>query len=201
MPSIQGYKARVKVGGTPVAMTDEATSVITANTVYQITNAAKRVFPLDAAIIVKVGGDPVSTGFTIDRLTGKIIFSTSSVRTVTVSGTYVPISVVTEANEFSVNLNAELIDTTRFVSSGYVEKTSGLKSAEGSISEFYDTNYIFEDKLTAGSDVFVEVDPDGSNSIIMFAKIVSSETSAGIKDAVTTSISFESVGNANISYI
>ncbi len=198
--AIKGNLARVKVSGTAVSMTAEATTNVVTNTVYQITNASKRVMPKDAVITVKVGGAPVTTGFTINRLNGKITFDSASVRVVTVDGFYLPMSVAAEANEFTTTLNADLLDATRFTDEGWLVKQQGLKSAEGSITEFFEINQYFATQLTAGNVVVVELYPDGTNPISMFALITSSEINAAVADLVTNSISFESTDSGLISY-
>lgn len=198
--AIKGYLARVKVSGSPVAMTAEATTA-TGNQVYQITNAAKRVLPYSNSITVKVGGVATTTGFTINRLNGKITFDTVLVRTVTVDGFYLPTTVAAEAKEFSVTLNTDILDATKFTSGGYKESAAGLNSAEGSISEFFSLDRYFEDSLVAGSPIVVELYPDGTNPISMFAYVTSSEIGGAVADLVEESISFESTGVGNIAYI
>lgn len=198
---VKGYLARVKVSGTPVTMTAEPTTNTVTNLVYQITNVAKRVIPLDEPVVVKVGGTPVTTGFTVCKLNGKVTFDTNASRVVTIDSKYHPMSVAAEAKEFSVTINTELLDATKFASGGYVEKQAGLQSLEGSITEFYSIDRFFEDSLVAGSTVVVELYPDGTNPISAFVKITSSEIGASISELVEESISFESTNKALIAYI
>ena len=89
---IRGYKALVKAQSSAVAMTNEATTMSGGDTIYTITNAAKRTLDIDTPVIVKVGGSAVTTGFAIDYLSGVIIFATAASRTfIAVGVTSVPI--------------------------------------------------------------------------------------------------------------
>ena len=96
MAITQGRVAGVYMAavGTPTAFTNESTTANTAKTEFVITDATKRAWPLDAAITVKYNGNPVTTGFVIQRAGGKVVFATTpGTQAVTVSGTY---STVTE---------------------------------------------------------------------------------------------------------
>jgi hypothetical protein len=96
MASISGKVAGIYAAavGTPTAFTDEATTANAAKTIFTITAATKRAWPLDATIVVKYNGSVVTTGFTLQRAGGKVVFDTSpGASAVTVSGTF---STVTE---------------------------------------------------------------------------------------------------------
>jgi hypothetical protein len=195
--AVQGYLARVKVSGTATAMTDEPTTA-TGNISYQITNAAKRVLTLET-IVVEDGGVPTVEDYTIDRLNGIILFESAVARVITVTGNYFPMSVAAEANEFSLNLSANNNDVTRFIDDGYIRREQGLKSADGSISEFYLVDAYFANKLISGDPVVLELYPDGTEKISLFALLNSDEIASVVDGVVTSSVSFESTKDTYIS--
>lgn len=131
-----GYNSTVKVTGTPTAMVDEATTELVADTVFQITNAAKRIIDPDAAITVKVNGGAVTTGFVLDKLFGKATFTPplGGADTVTISGNYLPTLDVLEAKEFSVQNKRDLVDSTVFKTNPNRTRFALLKDASGSIN-------------------------------------------------------------------
>lgn len=195
--AVQGYLARIKVSGTATALTDEPTTDL-GDGRYQITDSAKRVLTLDT-VVVEDGGVPTVESYTIDRLNGIINFGSVAVRTITVTGNYFPMSVAAEANEFSLNLSANNNDTTRFIDDGYVRREQGLKSADGTISEFYLIDAYFANKLISGDPVVLELYPDGTEKISLFAMLNSDEIASAVDGVVTSSVGFESTKDIYIS--
>jgi hypothetical protein len=201
-----GKKALVKVAGTAVSMTDEATTVIaagggvTANTQYQITATSKQIIDINSTITVKVGGSPVTSGYTVDTLRGVVIFDTSSVRTVTVSGKYVPTSTAAECHEWSLKINQDTEDTTAF-QDDWIKKTPTLKSAEGSLSRWFNVDKYFQNALVSGLPVVIELYPqDTLNPDRVWGVLNSSEMSAAVDGASEESVSFESTNKMLMSY-
>lgn len=200
-----GKKAVVKVAGTAVAMTDEATTVlsgagITANTQYRITAAAKQIIDINSPITVKVGGSAVTTGFIVDTLTGTVIFTSAAVRTVTVSGKYIPTATAAECYEWSLTANAELLDVTKF-QDDWTSKIQGLKSAEGSLSRWFNIDGYFANALLSGAPVVIECyTQDTLLPERVWALINSSEMSAAVDGAAEESVSFESSNKMLMQY-
>lgn len=193
-----GRKALIKVGGTPVAMTAEATTVIAAgggvvaNTQYQITNATKRLIDINSAITVLVAGNPVTSGYTVDTLQGLVIFDTSATRTVTVTGKYVPTATAAECHEYSYSITQETTDTPKFGDEWNV-KTPTIKGAEGSLSRWFSIDSYFATALISGAPVLIEFYPqDTLNPDRMWGILTSDEMSAAVDGAVDESVSFES---------
>src|SRR4051812_25153572 len=117
MPSTAGKLGLVKLGGTPTAFTNEATTATVANKVYQIANTAKRVWSPTATITVKDGGvavNAVTDPYTINRLTGKVTFAATTARVITISGTYLPMLTIAKAKSITYDRGAELLDDTTF---------------------------------------------------------------------------------------
>lgn len=200
-----GKKALIKVSGVSVAMTNEATTVqsgagITTNTQYKITNISKQIIDINSPITVNVGGSPVTTGFNVDTLNGTVIFDTASVRTVTVSGKYIPTSTAAECHEWSLKINAETQDVTSF-GDDFVKKIQTMKSAEGSLSKWFSTDRYFANALVAGLPLVIELYPqDTLNPDRVWGVLTGDETSAAVSGASDVSVSFESTNKMLMSY-
>lgn len=134
----------VKAGGTATVLTNEATTKVTANTVYQITDATKRVLDPDTALVVEVDADGAGGGayatanpstYTVDYMFGKVTFAADqgAPATVRLSGKYIPTLVVLEGIDFEVDDSVNLIEKTVF---GDVWRTRmvGLQEASGSFT-------------------------------------------------------------------
>ena len=188
---IRGYKALVKAQSSAVAMTNEATTMSGGDTIYTITNAAKRTLDIDTPVIVKVGGFPVTTGFVIDYLSGVIIFATAASRTVTVSGSYVVLSTITEAKGFSVTITRDALDTTRFQQE-FKEFEAGLLSGTANLTNNYLVNSAFFAILIAGSRKVIEYYPnDDLTPIRFYGVITNSEVIAPVDGIIEETISFQ----------
>ena len=189
--AIRGYKALVKAQSSAVAMTDEATTMSGTNTIYTITNAAKRTLDIDTPIIVKVGGSPVTTGFTIDYLSGIVTFATASVRTVTVTGAYVALTTITEAKGFSVTLTRDALDVTRFQQE-FREYDAGLLSGTAELTSNYLVASPFFALLIAGSRKVIEYYPnDNLTPIRFYGVITTSDLVAPVEGIIEENISFQ----------
>lgn len=200
-----GRKALVKVAGTTVTMTAEATTLlsgagITVNTQYQITATTKQIIDINSTITVLVAAVPVTTGFTIDTLQGIIIFDTPAIRTVTVTGKYVPTSTAAECKEWSNTINADMLDVTKF-QDDWLVKQQGLKSCEGSLSRWLTIDTYFFDALIAGLPVVIEMyAQDTLNPDRVWAILNSVEMSAAVDGALEEAVSFESTNKMLASY-
>lgn len=173
--AIHGRKALVKVSGAGVAFTDEATTKVTANTVYQITNAAKRVWDRVAAIVVEVDADGAGGGgyavaaastYTVNRLTGTITFNSDQGvdAIVRVDGTYLPLSTAAEGRSYAYELSASYPPRPKFGDSAVVRPDRGLLDITGSIGRWYSTDDYFTDALTAGVPVVLEFYSDSTGA-------------------------------------
>ncbi len=142
--STAGRLALVKIGGTPTSFTAEAVTVLTANKKYQITNTAKQVWSPTATITVLNSAtpvDPVADPYTINRLKGVVEFTNTTPRTVTVTGTYLPMLTVAKAKEVSYQHGNELLDDTTFDSNGREENIPGIKSISATLGKNWEATY------------------------------------------------------------
>lgn len=175
-------------------------------------NAFRTVTKVDAdtltvtAITGQVSGDTiakypkVTTGYTINTLSGSAIFDTATARTIRISGSYLPMSTAAECKEYSITINGELLDKTAF-QSDWVQKIQGLKSAEGSLSRWLDIDTYFIDSLLSGNPVVIEMyaqdtlEPDR-----IWAIINSNEMSTAVDGLNEEAVSFESTNAMLLSY-
>lgn len=163
-----GYKAAIKTSGTPVTLTAAATTKltgagITVNTQYQITNAAQRILAPFEPVTVLVGGSAVSaTLYTLDRLQGKVIFyaARDAGDVITITGKYLPMSMIAEAYEFTYTLEGSNEAKPTFASS-WEKRWQASKDFSAELSEWYDTSFnTFKSALDTGNIMVLEFIPD-----------------------------------------
>jgi hypothetical protein len=189
--AIRGYKALVKAQSSAIAMTAEATTMSGTNTIYTITNAAKRTLDPTTTTIVNVGGSPVTQGFYIDWLSGAVIFATAAVRTVTVTGAYVVLTTVVEAKGFSVTLERAALDATRFQQT-FREFEAGLLTGKADLTLNYLTDSIFFPLLINGDKKVIEYYPNDDLLPIRFYGILTAdEMVAPVEGLIEEKITFQ----------
>ena len=177
--ALKGYNALVKAQSSAIAFVDEATTT-SDNKTYQITNAAKRILDFDTPVIVKDGA-AVVTGYKVNRISGEITFPTAVVRTITVSGSYVTLTTIAEAKEFSFDGTTEVGDATVFTETNK-KYLPMLATATATITQFYDVDGFFLTMLFDNTVKVIELYPDGGGDPFRFYARVSA-------DSVTSSIS------------
>jgi hypothetical protein len=108
-------------------------TVVTANTVFQITAAAKRVLDPTKAITTTGTG-----AYTVNRLTGTFTFADAQTPPITMSGFYLPMAEVIKAKDFTLNIKPKVVDTTAICDVGLFEsKTPTIRDLSGTIGGFY----------------------------------------------------------------
>lgn len=144
---IAGFSTTVKAGGPSSALSNAPTTRLAANTVYQVTDAAKRVLDPSVVVTVEVDADGAGAGgyvvaapssYRVDYLFGRITFDSDQGASalVRVSGAYLSPVDVAEAKEASVSLVRTLAESNIFHPDGYKRKTATLKDASGTIGSF-----------------------------------------------------------------
>jgi hypothetical protein len=199
----QGRLAKVNITGDAVVFTAESMST-TDDQTYTIDDSTKELWDLDATIVVYEDGIETTEEYTLNRLKGEVTFTTidGTRGVVTVDGEYLPRVEVTQAHEYSLTINGETLDNTKF-GSDFITKQQGLKSAESSLSEFWNTNQYLLKDLIQDNTVVLEFYPnrnDTTNYYRMFAKITSDELSSPVADLIDMSISFESTNEMVAEY-
>jgi hypothetical protein len=143
------YLNVIKTAGTSTALTNEPTTKLTANTVYQITDAAKRVLDRAVAPVIEVDADGVGAGgyavaaagtYTIDYLFGKITFAADQGVDAVVrlaSGSYLPMVERTGFNSYRLTLGGEVLDGSTFENNdGEKRRQYGLHDVTAELSGF-----------------------------------------------------------------
>ena len=224
MAYVAGYSTVLKTGGTATSFSNEACTKVTANTVYQITDATKRVLDPATAVVVEVdadgagvGGYVAGTGYTIDYLTGTVTFAADQGASalVRVSGKYIPTLTIATANNFSLDHGREELDTSAYAQDA-ASAIQGRTEASGSFDVVEDllTDHdagagvvTLSGAIAAGLPVFVEAQIGGVGNKWRMWALLKGKLSASASDAVKGSLSFTvrnriavSGGNANISY-
>lgn len=206
--AIAGRKAQVRVAGAPLPVTAEPTTANAARTQYQITDPARRVLDMNAAVTVTTFASGSTTGvvatpgqYTINRLTGTVVFATArnSGTTVQVAASYLPLSVAAEAREYTVTLSASNQDASA-LGDTHVRRQQGLKDASGSISLWTTTDRYFEEALAAGSPVVLDFYSDGNAAapdIRAWALISSDEISAAADGLAETAVEWEATADVD----
>lgn len=199
--AVAGKKALIKVGGTPTTMTDEATTETVTGLEYQITATTKQILDRATAVVVKADDVEVTSGYTVDLLSGTVIFdSDQGSAVITVSGKYIPVSTAAECKEYKLTINSDTIDVTKF-QDDWIGKIQGLKSAEGSLSRWLTTDTYFQDALIAGLPVVIELYSQSTNTPDrLFAILSKDEMAAVVAGANEESVSFESTDKMLAAY-
>lgn len=202
MAGKSGKKAQVKVSGAATAFTDEATTEVTADTVFQITDTAKRVWDRTATITVKVDTvTQASSLYTLNRLTGTVTFLSAigAAAVVTVSGSYLPLSTAAEAKSYRYSVNGVVASKAAFGAS-WDTNLAGIKNVAGSLSEWHDpADTYFTDALVAGSPVVIEFwsNSAGAFDAKCWALLDSTGISAVLTGNVEESVSFVGTTDAD----
>jgi hypothetical protein len=163
-----GYVASLKITGTPTSMTGEACSLVSGKT-YRITAATKRQIDPDSALTVLDNGVSVAAADidNIDYLWGTVTFAAgyTIVGAITMTGKYLPTSVVARATGFTLTQTTDAIDDTDFAnaqsSGGYRSYISGLKTVSLALNGIMSTTNDWRARLLTRSRVLIEINPDG----------------------------------------
>ena len=167
MKGVAGYVAKVMSGGTPVATTGEATSLLTGKT-YQITDATKRNISYAGTVTVNDDGSPVATSNieSIDYLQGTVTFVSgyTVVGDITLDYDYVPTAVIGKARSYQLTQQQTAIDNTDYATAddngGWRTHEGGLKTVNIEVGNIWAAANDFVDVLANRAQVFVEVSPN-----------------------------------------
>jgi len=201
MPQSAAYNTTLKVGGTPTTMTNEACTKITANTVYRITAASKRVLDPDTAVVVEVdplgGGSWVAgTGYSVDYFTGTVTFAADqgSSALVRVSGKYLPLYDIAFARSADLATSFDELDVTDFESGGDREFVLGMFRGELGMEVVSDADddldgggNTLRDLLDGRDSIFIEYQPGGQGTFIRFWALLKTRDTTSPADGLVTS--------------
>lgn len=185
-----------KIETSPTAFTDKPTTKDTANKRYQVTDPAFRYWPLDAAITVKKNGSAISSGFTLERAGGVVVFDAAleGADTVTVSGSALTLIQCGGFFSWSLEPKGEDVDATTFASGGWKEFARVLDGWSGSAEAFWGDGRFF---ASLGEIIVVKLFADSGASqrcFEGFGLITTEGIEAATDDLVKDKIDFEGVG-------
>ncbi len=164
-----GYKALIKVGGTPVPVTGEACTMTSASN-YIITDPSRRAMERYDAVTVYIDGSPVDVDLRfVNYLFGIVILDGSVADGVmTIDYSYVPTAPVACANAFSLDLAGDVLDTTCFTGNnpagGFRTRINGLNDVSSTLESIDLTDKTFANAKLARGSVLVEYDFDGTQT-------------------------------------
>jgi hypothetical protein len=167
LKGVAGYQTLVRKGGTPTAMTGEATTDIGSSLAFQITNSAKRLIDLATPLIVNVSGSPVTNYTLIDFLNGIVYFAAPPGGAVTLTGAYLPLVTIAAGRSFNLTQTSGSIDTTDYetaqANNGVRTYSEGLKTVSLEIGGIKSISNTFWANLMGRTLVYVDICPSGDN--------------------------------------
>lgn len=184
------------IDAAPISFTDAATTADIAKKRYQVTDPAHRYWPLDEPITVKKNGAKITSGFTLERAGGFVVFgeALTSDDEITVSGKALTIEQAGGFFNWSVDADSEDADATTFESQGFKEFQSVLKGWSGSAEAFWGDEKFFS---MLGEIVVVKLFTDAGASqkcVEGFAIINGDGIESAVDQLVQESIDFTGVG-------
>ena len=206
----------IKVNGTSTALSNAATTKLTANTVYQITDATKRVLDPNVAVLVEVDADGAGGGgyataaadtYTVDYLFGKVTFNSDQGvnALVRVTGAYLPMLTVAECTNAEYEVMRETLDKTSFDSGGYRAREGGLISATASVRTLKFQNFDFDpgggarkllDDMKAGTPIVFEDTPVSGEQFRAWMVIKGMKLTGNVPGQLATDVELESAAQA-----
>lgn len=158
----QGYKVLIKKGGTPTTITDEP-GVVVSGAIVHVTDAAKRVLSEGTTVSVTDGGSPTTIS-SINYATGRITLSTPPSSTILVTGKYIPMAVIAEANKYSLAIKSAVLDATDFATAqgngGTRIHKPGIIDISGTLGKLWTSaDGTLEALVIAGTALFIEISP------------------------------------------
>lgn len=147
----------------PVPFTDKPTTPDAEYKRYQVTDPACRYWDPETPVTVKIDGNVVTTGFTLEGAGGYVVFDEAqdSEAVVTVSGAALTVDQAGGFFNWSINAEVEEQDATTFESQGWKEFEPLLKEWTGSAEAFWGDDRFFR---SLGKPVVVKLFVDAGPS-------------------------------------
>jgi hypothetical protein len=180
----------------PVSFADEATTADAERKRYQVTNPARRYWPLDEPITVKKNAQVITAGFTLERAGGFVAFDAPLLieDVVTVSGKALTLVQCGGFFNWSADPKGEDADATTFASGGWKEFQRVLNSWSGSAEAYWGDGRFFD---SLGEIIVVKLFVDSGSSqrsLEGFALITAEGIETAVDALVKEKIDFEGVG-------
>lgn len=198
MAQSAGYNTTLKVGGTPTTFTNEACTKITANTVYRITAASKRVIDPDTAVVVE--SDPLANGTwgvvsaTVDYFTGTVtVADQGATALVRVSGKYIPLLTVAYARSADFSPTADELDVTAFGDAwrkfimGMIRAELSFEVVSDALDDLDGGGGTLQTLVDSRDTAFIEFQPGGQGTYLRFWAFLRSVARQSPVDGLMTS--------------
>jgi hypothetical protein len=198
-----GYLATLKRGGTPVEFNDESMTQVGTSKTYRITNATKNYWNFNEDVVVTDAGGVIDPDdYVVNYLFGEITFDDSFTPdgAVEVSGESVPLVDFGRANSVDLSQTCTSSDVTTFElakeENGYATFRAELKEVSMSLSAFYSKSDSFHQILNAREEILVEIDFDGSGSVVSRGvfRVSNSGLDGDVGSTETNSVDFSLAG-------
>lgn len=180
----------------PISFTDAETTADIARKRYQVVNPEYRYWPPDEPITVKKNGAVITSGFTLERAGGFVVFdeALTAEDEVTVSGESLTLIQAGGFFNWNVDTDSEDADATTFESEGWKEFQQVLKGWSGSAEAYWGDEKFFN---MLGEIVVVKLFVDAGASqrcLEGFAIINGDGIESAVDQLVQESIDFTGVG-------
>lgn len=198
------YVSKIEVP--PQVFTDKPTTADALKKRYQITDSAYRYWSPEEAITVKVDGQTVTSGFTLEYVGGFVEFTSPlDEEEVTVSGSALTLTQAGGFFNWTVDGDAETLDATTFdvdnpADRGWKRFIQGLKNWSGSAEAFWGDTRFFD---SLGKLLVVKLFVDSGPSLKClegFAVISSDGIEVDVGGIVQHTIDFTGSGNLYVRF-
>ena len=189
--ALQGYKALVKAESSQIGFTAEATTT-SDNQTYTITDTAKDIWAFNSTVTVLDSAVPTVENFTVNRLNGSVTFdSVDGGRVITLTGTYVTLTDVAEAKEFSFDGETDMSDNTVFQNANRGFQPT-LRTATATLGKFYSIDNFFMSMLLDGTTKVIELYADSTtNPFRFYANVADNSLDIPIEDLLEETITLQ----------
>lgn len=208
------HKTLIEFGARSVAITAEALTQLD-GLEYRIVDAARRLLdPLGASVVYGDGVVIPSSGYTIDHLSGRVIFASAPTAPVTMDTFYIPRVRLACPRSFTINCERVALDTTCMAPETEARsRKMGLKDHSVSTSVLEDLPLFQE--YTIGGEVMTLADILNDDSIPLvisirpgnvgdtfraFVKLASHEAGGELDDLIESGIEFVGTSRGIASY-
>ena len=214
MSAIAGYAADLLiagVAGSGSAFTHEATTAVTALTVYQITSTTKRYWDPTVALVVETSVDAgvtwsaITSGFQVAYAGGVIRFPVAQAAgtQVRVSGAYLTASVLGQCKEWDLAVSLDTPDTTVFTAgtslSAWKSCVAALKDATVTVARYQLDGYFLPSVADKGTFYILVLYTDYANAkhIDCMARLTADGIKTAVAGVIEESLSFKTSGMIN----
>jgi hypothetical protein len=184
----------VQTDDAAVAFTNEECVASDDGLRHTIADEDMRYWDPDTPVVVKVDGETVTSGFTLEHAGGVVVFDADPEGEVTVSGKYLTVEKAGGFYNWSLDLSAEMAETTAF-GDPWKKFTPTVKEASGSAECYWGDERFFD---ALGSRVVIALyvdDREGSKQRYEgFARISSDGVTVDMTDVIKETIDFQGDG-------